>query len=89
MQTMEEIVEQLRILKEVQQAFIDDKDWLEVSKVQFDIDELHLAKARAMQPRIELWFRVAFMQWWFDRLQALINKDIYVLKTLLRVKGEE
>jgi len=90
MQKMEEIVEQLRILKQVQQAFIDGQEWEEVSRIQFDIDELQLAKERSKPWRMELWFRVALYEnIVFPWLNGLVSKDIYVLKHLLSVKGDE
>jgi hypothetical protein len=89
MQKMEEIVEQLRILKTVQQTFIDCEEWTEVSKVQFDIDELKSQKERAKPWKPELWFQVALWEHVvIPRLRAFVAQDIYTLKTYLRVKGE-
>lgn len=88
MQNEKEIVEQLRILKQVQQTFIDCEEWTEVSKVQFDIDELKRQRERVKPWKPELWFQVALWEHIvIPKLKALVAQDIYIIKTYLRVKG--
>jgi hypothetical protein len=86
---IDEIKERLRILRNVQQTFIDVEEWYEVSKIQFDIDELVVLEAKAKRPKIEFWFKVAFMEFAFRQLQGDLAKIIYRLEWEEKLRNEK
>lgn len=57
--------------------FIDEKDWIEVSKIQYDIDNIVIPKP---EPVLETWFKVEFSKFLLEmmllRLDEIINMDV-------------
>jgi len=87
---IDEIKERLRILRNVQQAFVDEKDWIEASRIQYDIDELLQAEAREKKPwKMELWFRIALMELALKLLKADVSKIIYSLEWQEELKNQK
>jgi hypothetical protein len=74
-----------RLLK-IQEVFIDVQDWTEVSRCQFEIDNLKQQRDSIKEITFDTWFCVA---WSAIVLPVIINQLIYTLQIIIRVKGEQ
>jgi hypothetical protein len=64
-------------LKNLQQIFIEQQDWDEVSKIQFRLDTKEPAKKKY---QFEDWFRAAWAQYVLEETNSFLNVLIYYLE---------
>ena len=73
----------IKQLQEIQKIFIQDEDWEEVSKIQYEIDNLPESEK---QEQFEVWFMLALDQHYFKLTNDYLNKVIELAK---KYEGEE
>lgn len=74
----------IKQLKELQDIFIQDEDWEEVSKIQYEIDCLPPSEQRE---QFEVWFMIALDQFCLKLYDEYLSKVIE-LAELYKEKGE-
>ena len=77
----------IKQLKELQQIFIDTKDWEEVSKIQYQIDNI-LDSEKNEPPKLELWFRVALMEYGLRMLDTWATEILWMGEKLKNIEKE-
>jgi len=68
-------------LKQLQDIFIEGKEWNEVSKIQYEIDKL--PESEKHEPVVfETWFKVMLMENFFKNLSETANEIIQIGKLI-------
>jgi len=76
----------IKQLKELQQIFIESKDWEEVSKIQYQIDNL----PEENEPKgLETWFRVALTEHAFRMLDTWATEILWMGEKLKNIEKEK
>ena len=77
----------IKQLKELQQIFIESKDWEEVSKIQYQID--NFPEEENEFKGLELWFRVALMEHAFMMLDTWATELLWMGEKLKNIEKEK
>lgn len=77
----------IKQVKELQQIFIDTKDWEEVSKIQYQIDNIPESEKNE-PPKFQLWFRVALMEYALRMLDTWATEILWMGEKLKNIEKE-
>jgi len=73
-------------LIDARQMFEDVGDWEEVSKLQYEIDNLPIEKE---EPKLEPWFLAALAHHTIKMMRRQLANDIHMMRKLIRLEEED